>query len=698
MSAAISSDRTPVLTGYARGLSTGGMLVLGLALVLDLRWLEAAPVAAGLFLGTFVLRAAPIRLSKYSYLTQTGLPSLVGLVIAPPAAVLASVGLGILACDMLRLRKASTAAAVNAGREVLAIAAGAGFYLVSLRATGAQTLSLDSLPALVVLAGAYFVTSRALFYFSLLVRDKLALEERLFILRWEVVGYLLTLAGAGAVVWSLGNLTPAGWLAALVALSVAGLLLRTLVEEAIAAEDLNQVHLLAPLVANAPTLPAAFEQIEQVARRLLDWGDFRIYRLEPETAPRLVYRGSYGRDPRAAPDPELEPLRARAITQGEMVVMDDLRGVPGLALRESEPVSLVIHPLRSGEETLGTLELEHRKERFYRARDRAAVAAIGAQAVTAIRIAELRRPLLQTVQLLGTQIHALARAADSLRTTARALASASEGLRRRAGTQEDFVTRGLETTNALATLAASTAAGGARAAAVSQEAATAAATHRIAISDAIQRLVQVQQFVAENAEQVTAFGRAAERLNAFFGSIREIAETTNLIALNATIEAARAGPEGRGFAVVAQEIRRLSVQTEGTAREAALLVHDLETDIGGILAQMDLGKSLVAGVEEVSGEAVTALEAIVEATHQAGHEARIIAETAAAQEEAGRRLAEHIGHVADASRQTRSEVDLLTHQAVTASRGQAELESAIAELERMVADLQLIARQFVIGT
>jgi len=697
MSAPISSERDRLLEAYARGLALGGLGVAALALAVDLRWIHYSSTIAGLFVTTVALRGAPVRLSKYSYLTQTGLPALVGVAIAPPAAALLALALGIFACDLLWLRKHAAAAAVNAGREVLALAGAAGFFLAAGWGAGVRTFSVDLLPAGVVLASGYFLLSRSLFYFSLMARAKLLLEERLFILRWEIVSYLLTCVGAGVAVWGFASLAPTGWIVLILVVVGAGLLLRALVEEAIAAEDLNKVHLVTPLVTNAHSQQAAFEQIEQLASRLLDWGDLRIYRWQ-EGIPVMLYRSALGRPSRGDPEPGLDRLRQQARECGQTVVVDDLRRDPSLRIREPQAVSLVVHPLRSGEEVIGTLELDHRKERYYRVRDHAAISAVGAQIVTAIRIGELRRPLLQTVEHIGLQIRALARAADSLRASARALASASEVLRQRAGVQEDFARRGLDTTTSLTRVAATTAAGGARTAAVSQDAAAAAARNRIAISDAIQRLVQVQQFVGESSDQVTSFGQATARLLALFSAIREIAEVTNLIALNAAIEAARAGAEGRGFGVVSGEIRRLAVQTRETAREAARMVDDVGSEVQGILAQMSLGKSLVSGVEEVSAEAVRALEAIVEATHQAGHEARAIAESAAAQEEASRRLAEQIGQVAEASRQTRGEVELLANQAVAAARGQAELESAIAELERVVADLQVIARHFAEGT
>ena len=703
MSARISSEPTGrradvrrLLTAYARLLAGGGLGLLALFLLIDQRWAAQPVTVAVLVLSTAILRSAPVRLSKYSYLSQSGIPVLAGVVVAAPSTVLLGIAVGTVIGDVALIRKTLGAGLINAGREVLAIASAAGFYYLSLRLTGVAEPSLDYLPAAMVLLGGYFLASRGLFYFSLLVRDKLSGDERLFILRWEVVGYLMTALSAGIVVWTLQALSPVGWLAMLLALGMIGLFARTLLEEAIAAEDLNKVHLMQAAVTGNVSLQTAFEQIEQFAFRLIDWEDLRIYRGDG-VRPLLVYRGKIGRAERGEPDPGLEALRAQVLRDGLTVSVTHARNDPGLVLQDRRVGSVVIQPLKFADDTIGTLEVDHRKERFYRARDLAALMAVGNQVSTAMHIAELRRPLLLTVDQIDGQIRALARAADSLRASARALASASEALRQRAAVQEDFARRGLETTTTLAEISVTMATGGARAAAVSQEAASAAARNRVAISDAIQRLVQVQGFVTDSTSQVTVLGEAAERLTSFFASIRDIAEVTNLIALNATIEAARAGPDGKGFAVVADEVRRLAVQTDRTARDAGQLASDIGSEVGGILAQMQLGHTMVAGVEGVSAEAVRALEAIVAAAHEAGLEARTIAETAAAQEQASQRLAGQIQQVAASSRQTRGDVDMLAAQAVAASRGQADLEQAISGLEKVAADLQRIARHFVTG-
>jgi len=200
-----------VVDRYARVVSLGGLGVALAALAADTRWLAQPLATAILTASVFALRASPVRLSKYSYLTQSGVVALVGAAALGPTPVVLALWIGVFASDLLWLRKLPRAGFINAGREVLGFAAAYGPYAAVLALTGRPDLSLDLLPAVAILVCMYFFATRALFYFTLLLRDKLEYAEKLLILRWEIISYLLTLIASIVVLASLRALSPVGW-------------------------------------------------------------------------------------------------------------------------------------------------------------------------------------------------------------------------------------------------------------------------------------------------------------------------------------------------------------------------------------------------------------------------------------------------------------------------------------------------------
>jgi methyl-accepting chemotaxis protein len=691
----VSLNISRLLQRYTQVLWVGGLILTLAVLVVDRRWVEQPVATLALMIGIFGLRCVPVRLSKYSYLTQTAVPVLVGAVSIGPAPVVAGLWVGVVGADVYGLRKPGRAGLINGGREVIGFIAAFGVYAAILSLGSNAVLTLDFLPAAAILVSLYFFISKALFYFSLLIRRKLESAEKILILRWEISSYLLTLIAATIVVAALTTLAPVGWLAVAIALGVLGLLTRQILDEAIGAEDLNKVHLMEAAIASNATLQGSFSQIERLAYRLLDWGDFRVYRVNgAETS--LAYRASVGRENREAPAPGLGPLRQQVVQTGEAIVIKDVRNDDRLSTFPDGVRTLVIHPIRFGEEILGTLEVEHQKRHAYGSKDLMAMSTLAGQIATAIHIAELRRPLVLTVGQIGEQVAALARVAESLRSSASALADVSLGMRQGAMELEKFASGGLRATGSLANASQQMMNQGAQAAAASGTAAEVAARNRAVIGDAIARLVELKGFVSAGADRVAALGSMTQRITGFIGTIREIADLTNLIALNAAIEAARAGREGRGFAVVASEVRDLAAQSLHAAREAGGLLGEITTQVSAVSGQMARGREVVAGVEELSADAAKALEAIVGTTGEAGGHAKAIAATAAQQRDAVNTLTGQIEQVAASSAKSRADTDALAKRAGEASAGQAELERTIRELGDLASDLQRIASHFVI--
>jgi len=306
------------LTAYARAVGALGLVLLVASLVVDQRWRDQ-PVAIGLLVVAVIyLRTQQIPLTKYGALNLLSMPALAGALVAGAPTSAFSMWIGVCLADALLLRKGWDIAFINAGREVVALLAAFGIFAWASVLIGAEltNLNAETLPALALLVFTYFLASRLLLYFTLLLRDKLLEEEKALILRYEVIGFGAGSIAVAIILLAFGNLSPVGWALVGVVLGGAGLLVKRILEESIAAEDLNKILSMEQIVSSNGDIADAFRRIELLAHRLVDWQEFRIGRYENNVLLH-VWRGTEGYlDPPREPDGNLTALRAESIRTG----------------------------------------------------------------------------------------------------------------------------------------------------------------------------------------------------------------------------------------------------------------------------------------------------------------------------------------------------------------------------------------------
>ena len=106
------------------------------------------------------------------------------------------------------------------------------------------------------------------------------------------------------------------------------------------------------------------------------------------------------------------------------------------------------------------------------------------------------------------------------------------------------------------------------------------------------------------------------------------------------------------------------------------------------------GEQTVAGVEELSAEAMRALDAIMHATAEAESHARRIATTAAGQDDALTTLASRVRDAFEISARNRQSAAQLADRAGEQARQLAELERSARQLAEVADQLGDVAKRF----
>lgn len=681
---------------YAKLVAGLGTILLVVSLVVDLRWISRPLALAAVFASALALRTFQIPLTKYSALNLLGMVAAGGAVIAGAPTTALGLYLGVLLADWLLLRKAPVASAINAGREALALFGAYGFYawFMALGDTAdAGRITADTIPAVALLLAAHFLFSRGLLYCTLLIRDKLYPDERSLILRYEVIAFG---AGTIAVLVSLITISSvgwAGWMVVAFVLVFAGLLLKRILEEAVAAEELNKIHAMEQVVSSDANLGESLHQIERLANRLVDWNGFRIWRLSNGSL-RLIYQAGEG----LLGEPRENGvvggrLRDIAMSTGEPLVITDAARDARMEDSRTSALSLAVVPLRFGDRALGLVELDHHKRGTYGAKEITLVARFASQLATALHIQDLRQPLLAALARVEAQLDTLNDSARALRGGAEVVARNTAEITRGIGEESEQADRSLEVARSLHERTSTIVRDGIDAANASERATRIAAEHRDTIGMAIERLVNAKRFISESTTQIGGLSKSTQRITDFIAIIKELADQTNLLALNAAIEAARAGEQGQGFAVVANEVRKLAEQSARASEDAGEIVSGFEDQMRQVASQVGRGQTMMSDVESLSESARTALDEIVEATAASLTWGQRIADTSRVQESEVGRLSERVARIAEISRRNREGAENVTHSAADQARALRELEGAAHELREVAAALSDLTRR-----
>lgn len=217
---------------------------------------------------------------------------------------------------------------------------------------------------------------------------------------------------------------------------------------------------------------------------------------------------------------------------------------------------------------------------------------------------------------------------------------------------------------------------------VAEQADTFTLASQQSIESSAQGLEQIRRRVSAMVDNIGQLSEQAVHAREIIGSVKDLADQSNVLALNAAIEASRAGEGGRGFAVVAREMRVLSGQSLQSTERIGRILLDINTAIrqAVALAEGD-SKQMEAGIEQVLSSA-DKLKEITHVMQESSKAARQIV-ASVTQQNAG------ISQMTDVMTQLSGMMGDVVLATTTAEEAVGQINSTVSQLRKIVSEFRV---------
>lgn len=217
---------------------------------------------------------------------------------------------------------------------------------------------------------------------------------------------------------------------------------------------------------------------------------------------------------------------------------------------------------------------------------------------------------------------------------------------------------------------------------VAEQADSFTAASQATIEQSAQGLEQIRQRVSAMVGSIAALSEQAVHAREIIGSVKDLADQSNVLALNAAIEASRAGEGGRGFAVVAREMRALSGQSLQSTERIGKILLDINTAIRQAVSSAEGdSKQMESGIEQVLSSA-NRLKEITSVMQQSSNAARQIV-ASVTQQNAG------ISQMTDVMTQLSGMMGDVVLATTTAEEAVGQINSTVSQLRKIVSEFRV---------